>query len=122
MEPLLDDLLVLEPGVGADLNLRETGVELMSLCLRYWEQTTGKSKIDLAEESYLWKASLDAKGTYRTRTFDRYLSLKSLPQKPRWRTVLQTAYFVINNCPDTFPDIKLELSSKCMSVEKMLTA
>ena len=101
-----------------DEGFRRTLVEVMSLSLQYWIQTTGKTKIDLAEESRLWTAAIDRHGTYSTRTLDRYLSLRNLPQKPRWRTALQTAYFVIQNCPDTAENLKVELLAKRSILEK----
>ena len=38
-------------------------------------QTTGKTKIELAQDSEIWTASVDHYGTYSTRTFDRYLNI-----------------------------------------------
>ncbi len=68
----------------------------MTTTLSMWENTTGKSKVALAEESTLWKAYLD-RGTFKTRTLDKYLSLATLPKKPRWREVIKTAAFVKAN-------------------------
>jgi two-component system sensor histidine kinase ChiS len=70
-------------------------VEIMATSLTLWEEETGKSKIDLALESRLWKAYLDS-GTYRTRTLDKYLTAKTLPKHPKWRDVLATAVYVLN--------------------------
>ena len=36
--------------------------------------------------------------TAKTRTLDKYLTTKSLPSKPRWRAVIQTANYVIDHC------------------------
>ncbi|WP_082464299.1 response regulator [Dethiosulfatarculus sandiegensis] len=69
--------------------------EIMTASLALWEEETGKTKIDLALESGLWKAYLDS-GTYRTRTLDKYLAPKTLPKNPKWRDVLATALFVLN--------------------------
>ncbi len=74
--------------------LRETIVEVITLSLAHWEHTTGTTKIELAEQSRIWKVHLD-KGCFRVRTFDRYLSSQTLPKKPRWRDVLRTARFVL---------------------------
>ncbi len=57
------------------LRLRQSLVETMNFALRCWKQTARKTKIDLAEESAVWTASIDADGTYRTRTMDRYLKI-----------------------------------------------
>lgn len=77
--------------------LRESLVALLTRALHLWETTTGKTKIDLAEESALWNVYLD-RGTYKTRTLDKYLSLKTLPKRPRWREIIKTASFVISHC------------------------
>ena len=74
--------------------LRELLVQLMTCSLQHWEETTGTTKIELAEQSGIWKVHLD-KGYFRLRTFDRYLSVPSVPQKPRWKDVTRTARFVL---------------------------
>lgn len=73
-------------------------VHTMSLSINYWKTTTGKTKIDLAEESGIWKVHLD-KSTFRAKTLDRYLSLETLPKIPRWKEVLATAKYVLTHCP-----------------------
>ncbi len=75
-------------------------VKILNATLRYWEESTQKTKIDLAEASGIWNVYEDY-GTYRTRTLDKYLSLNSLPKYPRWRDVLRTAYFALEQCPLT---------------------
>ena len=77
--------------------LRDSLVTLLTTSLNLWESSTGKSKVELAEESSLWKAYLD-RGTYKTRTLDKYLAVKTLPRKPRWREIIKTASFVLANC------------------------
>ena len=77
--------------------MRELIVEIMKLSLYLWEMKTHKTKIELAEESGIWKASIDG-SSLKTRTLDRYFNLKTLPKKPRWREVLRTAYYVLNHC------------------------
>lgn len=84
----------------ARTRLRECAVEVMALSLRCWRQETGKGKVDLAEESRIWTATLDNGGTYRTRTLDRYLRLQTLPPNPRFADVIDTGYFVLNQCAD----------------------
>ena len=74
--------------------LRELLVQLMTCSLQHWEETTGTTKIELVELSGIWKVHLD-KGYFRLRTFDRYLSVPSVPQKPRWKDVTRTARFVL---------------------------
>ena len=98
---------------------RELLVEITSLALRYYMQTTSKSKIDFAQESGIWTANIDQYGTYSTRTLDRYLNIAKLPNNPRWQNVLQTAYFVLQNCPDSAKTIKIELEEKIKYLESV---
>lgn len=73
----------------------------------------------LLEESQIWSAHLDKAGVFRTTTLNRYLKLKTLPKKPRWRDVLQTGYFVMRKCP--FPSDQRDLLAQELSVlEKVL--
>ncbi len=99
--------------------LREALVEVLSLSLRYWKETTKKSKIELAEESRIWTASIDSGGTYRTRTLDRYMKTSTLPANPRTNDVLDTAWFVLSNCPPS-PEMKDMLEEKISGLEKLL--
>lgn len=72
-------------------------VDLMLNSLQIWETTTKTSRIELAEKSGIWRVSIDD-GRLRTRSLDRYLAIKTLPKKPRWREVLRTAHFVLAEC------------------------
>ncbi len=99
--------------------LREAGVATLALCLRCWRQATGGSKIDFAEKSRIWTATLDNSGTYRTRTLDRYLKLSSLPPNPRYGDILDTAYFVLSDC--ALPgDLKSRLENQISDLEQRL--
>jgi two-component system, sensor histidine kinase ChiS len=69
-------------------------VALMQACLECWERGTRKGRIDLAEASGIWRITIDD-GRLRVRALDRYLALDTLPEHPRWREVLRTAYFVL---------------------------
>ncbi len=84
---------------GSKSNLRELLVQVTNLSLTLWEENTKTTKIELAEKSKIWSVVLD-KSVLRTRTFDRYLTLISLPERPRWRDILRTARYVLNNCPE----------------------
>jgi ActR/RegA family two-component response regulator len=99
--------------------LRQSLVEAMSLALRCWKQTTRKTKIELAEESQIWTASIDADGTYRTRTMDRYLKTGSLPSNPRVNDVLDTGYFVLSRCSE-YPELKKKLEEKIERLENLI--
>lgn len=69
-------------------------VKLLQSSLGLWERYSGKTKVQLAENSQCWRVYIDGT-TVKTRTFDKYLKLNSLPSKPRWRLVIRTAYFVL---------------------------
>ncbi|WP_028023908.1 hybrid sensor histidine kinase/response regulator [Enterovibrio calviensis] len=79
--------------------LRETLVKVMLVTLSYWNNATGKTKFDLAEESGLWRVYLD-RSTLQTRTLDKYLHAETVPKSPRWRTVINTIDFVLDRCGD----------------------
>ena len=72
-------------------------VQTMSSAVQAWESSTGQTKIDLADQSKLWKSYLDG-STWKTRTLDKYLNVKSLPKKPRWRQVVRTVHFILKQC------------------------
>jgi two-component system, sensor histidine kinase ChiS len=72
-------------------------VELMLALIDAWERSTGKNRIELAERSRIWSINIDD-GRLRARAMERYLSLSKLPQNPRWRDVLRSAYYVMGQC------------------------
>jgi two-component system, sensor histidine kinase ChiS len=74
---------------------RQILVDIMLTSLDYWEKNTQLTRIELAEQSGLWRVSIDD-GRLRTRSFNRYLSLKSIPKNPRWQQVIKTANFVLS--------------------------
>ncbi len=83
--------------VAESLSDRQALVNLLQLALDLWERYAKKGKIELAEESRCWRVYLDG-GTMKTRTLDKYLTEKALPEKPRWRSVVRTANFVLSSC------------------------
>ena len=83
--------------------MRQALVEVHQLSLLCWEESCGKSKLELVQQSRLWNANLDRRtGTWRMRGFDQYLALTSLPKNPRCCSVVQTANFVLESCPPEF--------------------
>jgi len=94
IDPRLDYIPDKLPDFEGIVEIRRGLVDLLSLTIKMWEQQTGRSKIELAEDSGLWRVYLD-KGTYRTRTLDKYLSLRDLPKHPKWRNVLNTVQFAL---------------------------
>ena len=85
---------------GGELDLRGLLVEVLRTAVHCWEQTTGRPKADLAEESGVWTVTLDG-SVRKTRTLDRYMDVETLPKRPRWRNVLATAAFVLEHCPES---------------------
>ena len=73
-------------------------VELMQLSLQAWERATRRNRIEFAQASGIWRITVDD-GRLRVRAMDRYLSMESLPERPRWREVLRTAYYVLAEVP-----------------------
>ena len=71
-------------------------VEVVTKSLLLWREATGQGKIDLAEQSGIWRVNLD-RSSLQVRTLDKYLLTDSLPQNPRWRDVLKTAEFVLEH-------------------------
>jgi hypothetical protein len=92
---------------GLNKQFRENIVDLMILSVQCWEQCTKKNKIELAEESNIWRINVDG-GRLRVRSMDRYLGVNKLPKVPRWHDVLKTAYFVLDTVNCDLP-IKKEL-------------
>lgn len=76
--------------------VRQLHLNLMKYSLLYWEITTGLNKADLAQLSGFWTTTVEPNGTTRTRTMDRYLDLKQMPQKPKTGLVIRTAQFVLD--------------------------
>ena len=81
--------------------VRQTLVETLRISLSCWEQETGKSPIELAQESQQWGSYFDkSTDTWHSRTLSKYQSVDTLPNHPRWRKVVNTTSFVIKHCPE----------------------
>ncbi|TXH66224.1 MAG: tetratricopeptide repeat protein [Lysobacteraceae bacterium] len=110
-EPVAEARAIAETAPGADedagptrmddgelqLAFRRALVELMLAVVEVWERTSGKGRLELAEQSRVWRVTVDD-GRLRARAMERYLSLSKLPRQPRWRDVLRSAYFVLAQC------------------------
>ena len=77
-------------------DLRMTVVDIMNLCVNAWLRITNTNKVEFAEASKIWKINID-EGRLRTRSLDKYLSLKHLPKNPRLRNVIKTCHFLLSN-------------------------
>jgi two-component system, sensor histidine kinase ChiS len=94
-----DDALALDADSDEERDIyRHALVELMLATVAAWERSTGKTRIELAEQSRIWRITID-EGRLRVRALERYLSLAKLPRRPRWREVLRTVYYVLTECP-----------------------
>lgn len=78
---------------------RDRIVGVMNDSLALWKAMTGRGKIEFAETSGLWRVSLD-KTSLQTRTLDKYLLVETLPDNPRWRDVLRTGEWVLDQGQD----------------------
>jgi signal transduction histidine kinase/DNA-binding response OmpR family regulator len=87
-----------EPKVEISDDPKDNIVLLLRTSLNLWERYTNKGKVELAEQSRCWRVYVDGT-TVKTRTFDKYLSARSIPDRPRWRAVVRTANFVLAQCP-----------------------
>jgi hypothetical protein len=85
-------------GFDADQDYRRALVDTITLALDIWQRARGKGKIELAEESGLWRVYMD-RSSLQTRTLDKYLLVETLPRNPRWRDVVRTAEYVLRHCP-----------------------
>ncbi|MRX27745.1 tetratricopeptide repeat protein [Kangiella sp. HZ709] len=76
--------------------LRPIIVDAMKLCVDSWIRVTQTNKVEFAEQSKIWKVNID-EGRLRTRSLDKYLSIKALPKQPRLKNVIKTCYFLLSN-------------------------
>ncbi|MEI9983657.1 MAG: hypothetical protein WDN69_10905 [Aliidongia sp.] len=90
---------LIDAQLEADEGFRRSIVEVMTLALDYWQKTKHKGKIELAEESGLWRVYMD-RSSLQTRTLDKYLLVETLPRNPRWRDVVRTAEYVLRNAAE----------------------
>ena len=73
-------------------------VSLMNLSVDYWVAATQTTRVELAEQSGLWNVYIGKDGWARTQTLDKYLDRETLPARPRWKNVVNTADFVLSAC------------------------
>ena len=83
--------------------LRVMVVDVMNLCVNAWVGMTKTNKIEFAEASKIWKVSVD-EGRLRTRSLDKYLSLKTLPKNPRLKNIIKTCHFLLSSKEVASPD------------------
>jgi two-component system sensor histidine kinase ChiS len=91
----------------------------MNLSLCYWELASGKTKLDLAEQSGIWTITKDYFEGGRTRNLDRYLRISTIPKNPNLNNVLKTGDFVLAKCQREYPDISNKLMISMDQIETM---
>ncbi len=90
-------------GNSNDMIRKSLAIEAMNLSLEYWQQSTGLTKADLAEQSGIWKVYTNPDGFSRTQTLDKYLDATTLPNYPKWHNILATIEFVLVACDTPSP-------------------
>jgi hypothetical protein len=78
-----------------ETNDAELANRIMLLVIQLWKKKTGKTRIEFAQQSGLWKIHIDANGWQRTQTLDKYLDVQKVPKNPRWKTIIESAEYVI---------------------------
>ncbi len=99
IDALLESICGKLNGHAGEPDARELAVQVMQAALDCWAEATGKGKGELAIQSGLWNAYMERDGYLRTQTLDKYLAVETLPQRPRWLSVVATAEFVLSACP-----------------------
>jgi signal transduction histidine kinase/DNA-binding response OmpR family regulator len=79
--------------------------EAMQTCVRVWEQELHQDLVELAQSSGLWGAYLDkTNSVWKAPSIKRYLTAGTIPDKPRWRKVLQTIEFLLPQLKSSHPE------------------
>lgn len=117
-DPVLDGVSRAPSDVDQQENYRQLIVKVINLSLNYWSLCTNDTKVEFAEKSKIWKVYLD-RSTWQTRTLDKYMSLETLPKRPRWRDVVRTGEFVLKNCSQEH-EIRLNLEDAMASLREEL--
>ena len=99
-------------------SLKAQLVDLMITSIDTWQNSTGKSSLELAEECGFWLVSVED-GQLRTRTMDKYTDIKKIPKNPRWRQVVKTAHFILSNCHLNTKD-RQHMNTKVNSVKEFI--
>ncbi len=100
--------------------MRTVLVDAMTSALDYWEKAPGQTKFTFAEESGLWRVYLD-RSTLQTRTLDKYLRIETLPKTPRWRTVLNSLDYILENHNETGSE-RNHIETQRNKLQKLLTS
>ncbi len=117
----LKNLLIERTEELKEIKIRELLVVLMNLSLQYYEMTTQKSKIDLAEESGIWAVRPEVNGPV-AKTMNRYFKIDMIPKKrPNYQAVQKTALFVLARDKEKkYPDLRRRLEDRLKNLENIL--
>ena len=85
------------------MNAAAWPLQVMQLSIDYWYEATDLGKVDLARESGIWKLYTDRNGYTRAQTLDKYLSEETFPRRPRWKSISNTAVYVLAACTTPCP-------------------
>jgi two-component system sensor histidine kinase ChiS len=119
VDNLLDQLESrITSGSGVEKRRRQA-VRILNLSLEYWAMSTGTSKIEFAELSGIWNVYIGKDGWARTQTLDRYLKLETLPAKPGWKKIFDSANYVLSTC-DLASPLRDRLESELTEFKKAL--
>ncbi|WP_316347206.1 response regulator [Desulfuromonas acetoxidans] len=88
---------------SAENDRRRLAVQVMQLSIDYWYEVTDLGKVDLARESGIWKLYTDRNGYTRAQTLDKYLGEDTFPRRPRWKSISNTAVYVLAACTTPSP-------------------
>lgn len=84
-------------------------IRVMNLSVELWIADTGTTRVELAEQSGIWNVYIGKDGWARTQTLDKYLNPASLPKRPKWDNVINTADFVLAACSTADPVMRGDL-------------
>ncbi|MBU0971798.1 MAG: PAS domain S-box protein, partial [Proteobacteria bacterium] len=80
---------------------RLLGVQVMNASCTLWAAATRTTNTELADKSGFWSIYIEKDGYARTQTLNKYLNIATLPARPRWKTILNTAEFVLAACEES---------------------
>ena len=116
LEDSLDDISLQVSKEFHPAKLRQDAVKVMNMALECWEEQTATSKLELAEQSGIWKVYRDH-DQFRTRTLDKYLKIENLPKNPRWKNIFGTVDFVLKTNPKQKQELSLAVSQLKQELE-----
>ena len=118
IDDLLEELNV-PPSPDHAQDRRKLAVKVLNLACDLWTVSARQSKPELAERSGIWSIYIEKDGWARTQTLDKYLKEETLPARPRWKSVVQTADFVLALCDEPLP-LRKELEYAAARLKELI--